>query len=245
MVAEVDSESPEVEDEVDDLPEPVKAESLDGATLRERKLAKIAAAEAAAQAAKAEAMEDEQSQAEVVVEVEVEDVHVADEYVVDVSPESVEDADIELTVRDRRVRHEAIRERIKRRRMGQMADIRASTARMWEEHASGEDLVALLQTPGHGHTVLVEPEHPEPGHVYGATFVRIDEGRILKLRLPLDVGFESVGPSQPEQPSLPVLIGPDGKELPPLLAPDGTPLALPPLPAASSALDALREEMND
>ena len=249
VVAEVDSESPEVEDEVedevDDLPEPVKAESLDGATLRERKLAKIAAAEAAAQAAKAEAMEDEQSQAEVVVEVEVEDVHVADEYVVDVSPESVEDADIELTVRDRRVRHEAIRERIKRRRMGQMADIRASTARMWEEHASGEDLVALLQTPGHGHTVLVEPEHPEPGHVYGATFVRIDEGRILKLRLPLDVGFESVGPSQPEQPTLPVLIGPDGKELPPLLAPDGTPLALPPLPAASSALDALREEMND
>tara|TARA_B100000683_G_scaffold277314_1_gene335131 strand:+ start:2544 stop:3476 length:933 start_codon:yes stop_codon:yes gene_type:complete len=245
VVAEVDSESPEVEDEVDDLPEPVKAESLDGATLRERKLAKIAAAEAAAQAAKAEAMEDEQSQAEVVVEVEVEDVHVADEYVVDVSPESVEDADIELTVRDRRVRHEAIRERIKRRRMGQMADIRASTARMWEEHASGEDLVALLQTPGHGHTVLVEPEHPEPGHVYGATFVRIDEGRILKLRLPLDVGFESVGPSQPDQPTLPVLIGPDGKELPPLLAPDGTPLALPPLPAASSALDALREEMND
>ena len=245
VVAEVEIESSEVEEEVDDLPEPVKAESLDGATLRERKLAKIAAAEAAAQAAKAEAMEDEQSQAEVMVEVEVEDVHVADEYVVDVSPESVEDADIELTVRDRRVRHEAIRERIKRRRMGQMADIRASTARMWEEHASGEDLVALLQTPGHGHTVLVEPEHPEPGHVYGATFVRIDEGRILKLRLPLDVGFESVGPSQPEQPTLPVLIGPDGKELPPLLGPDGAPLALPPLPAASSALDAMREEMND
>ena len=244
-VAEVEIESPEVDEEVDDLPEPVKAESLDGATLRERKLAKIAAAEAAAQAAEAEAMDDEESQAEVVVEVEVEDVHVADEYVVDVSPESVEDADIELTVRDRRERHEAIRERIKRRRMGQMADIRASTARMWEEHASGEDLVSLLQTPGHGHTVLVEPEHPEPGHVYGATFVRIDEGRILKLRLPLDVGFESVGPSQPEQPTLPVLIGPDGKELPPLLSPDGTPLALPTLPAASSALDALREEMND
>ena len=197
VVAEVEIESSEVEEEVDDLPEPVKAESLDGATLRERKLAKIAAAEAAAQAAKAEAMEDEQSQAEVMVEVEVEDVHVADEYVVDVSPESVEDADIELTVRDRRVRHEAIRERIKRRRMGQMADIRASTARMWEEHASGEDLVALLQTPGHGHTVLVEPEHPEPGHVYGATFVRVDQGRILKLRIPLDVGFESVVLSEP------------------------------------------------
>ena len=164
---------------------------------------------------------------------------------VDVSPESVEDADIEITVRDRRERHEAIRERIKRRRMGQMADIRASTARMWEDHASGEDLVALLQTPGHGHSVLVEPEHPAPGHVYGATFVRIDEGRILKLRLPLDVGFESVGPAQPAQPELPVLLDPEGNELPPLLSPDGTPLALPPLPAASSALDALRKEMED
>ena len=245
QATEVEIEEPEVEGEVDDIPEPVKVESLDGASLRERKLAKIAAAEAAAEAAKVEALEEDGTEGEVMVEVELEDVHVADEYVVDVSPESVEDADIELTVRDRRERHDAIRERIKRRRMGQMADIRASTARMWEDHASGEDLVALLQTPGHGHTVLVEPEHPEPGHVYGATFVRIDEGRILKLRLPLDVGFESVSSTQADEPKLPVLIGPDGKELPPLLGPDGTPLALPPLPAASSALDALREEMND
>ena len=237
-VIESTAESPESEEEDDDeLPEPVKADSLDGATLRERKLAKIAAA----QAAQAEAEADD-SEIDAVVEVEVEDVHVADEYVVEVSPESIEDADIEMTVSDRRVRHEAIRERIKRRRMGQMADIRASKARMWEEHTAGEDLVALLQTPGHGHTVLNEPEQPAPGHVYGATFVRIDEARILKLRLPLDSGFEAVGPAQPE---VPVLLGPDGKELPPLLAPDGTPLALPPLPAASSALDALREEMNE
>jgi hypothetical protein len=243
--AETETVVPFAEEATDDedLPAPVTATSLDGATLRERKLAKIAAAEAAAQAAVNEAEEADIN--EVVVEVELEEVHVADEFVVDVSPESVEDADIEVTVRDRRERHEAIRERIKRRRMGQMADIRASTARMWEDHASGEDLVALLQTPGHGHSVLVEPEHPAPGHVYGATFVRIDEGRILKLRLPLDVGFESVGPATPAQPELPVLIGPDGKELPPLLSPDGTPLALPPLPAASSALDALRKEMED
>ena len=244
-VVETETVTPVSEEtaEDEDLPAPVTASSLDGATLRERKLAKIAAAEEAAQAAASEA--EEADIEEVVVEVELEEVHVADEFVVDVSPESVEDADIEVTVRDRRERHEAIRERIKRRRMGQMADIRASTARMWEDHASGEDLVALLQTPGHGHSVLVEPEHPAPGHVYGATFVRIDEGRILKLRLPLDVGFESVGPATPAQPELPVLIGPDGKELPPLLSPDGTPLALPPLPAASSALDALRKEMED
>jgi len=231
----VETTEPEVEDEDEDLPAPVTADSLDGATLRERKLAKIAAAQAAQEAALADESED-------LVEVEIEDVHVADEYVVDVSPESIEDADIELTVNERRERHDAIRERIKRRRRGQMAEIRASTARMWEEHAGGEDLVALLQTPGHGHTVLEEPEHPPPGHVYGATFIRLDEARILKLRLPLDVGFESL---QTPAPDVQKLIGPDGKELPPLLGPDGQPLALPPLPSASSALSALREEMND
>jgi len=90
--------------------------------------------------------------------------------------------------------------------------------------------------------VLEEPEHPKPGHVYGATFIRIDEARILKLRLPLDVGFESVQPAARETPKL---IGPDGKELPPLIGPDGQPLPLPPLPGASSALSALREEMNE
>ena len=236
----VETEAEGAEDEEDDIPEPVRSTPVDGASLRERKLAKIAAAEAAKMAEDS----DEEEQ-EVVIEVELEEVHIADEYVVDVSPESVEDADIEVTVRDRRVRHEAIRERIKRRRMGQMADIRASTARMWEDHASGEDLVALLQTQGHGHTVLVEPENPAPGHVYGATFVRIDEGRILKLRLPLDTGFESIGSSQPEPAAPPVLLGPDGKALPPLMGPDGTPLALPPLPSSSTALDAMREEMKE
>ena len=54
------------DDDDDDLPSPVTANSLDGATLRERKLAKIAAAEAA-QAAAAE-VEIEVSD-EVVVEV--------------------------------------------------------------------------------------------------------------------------------------------------------------------------------
>ena len=236
----VETEAEGDEEEEDDIPEPVRSTPADGASLRERKLAKIAAAEATKMAEDS----DEEEQ-EVVIEVELEEVHIADEYVVDVSPESVEDADIEITVRDRRVRHEAIRERIKRRRMGQMADIRASTARMWEDYASGEDLVALLQTQGHGHTVLVEPENPAPGHVYGATFVRIDEGRILKLRLPLDTGFESIGSGQPEPAAPPVLLGPDGKALPPLMGPDGTPLALPPLPSSSTALDAMREEMKE
>ena len=155
----------------------------------------------------------------------------------------MEDADIELTVTERRKRHEAIRERIKRRRLGQLAEIRASTARMWEEHATGEDLVALLQTPGHGQAVMVDPEHPEPGHVYGATFIRIDANRILKLRLPLDTGFEAVQ-VKAKAPELPALVGPDGNPLPLPLGPDGAPLPLPNLPSSSQALSALRDEMN-
>ena len=76
-----------------DIPAPVVEEqNLDGVSLRERKLAKIQAANQS---------EDEESSEEenyVEVEVTVENVHTADEYVVEVSPESVEDADIEMTV---------------------------------------------------------------------------------------------------------------------------------------------------
>ena len=128
-----------------------------------------------------------------------------------------------------------------------MADIRASTAKMWEDHAAGEDLVALLQTPGHGHSVMVQPEHPAPGHVYGATFVRIDEGRILKLRLPLDDGFESIIKPKPEpQSELPELIGADGKILPPLMGADGNPFAKSAAPKSNNVLaDADDDDMDE
>lgn len=236
----------EQEDEADaglDIPEAVTQEPMDGATLRERKLAKIQAAEAQkAQAVAAADAESDDEEELVEVTLEMEDVHTADEFVVEVSAESVEDADIEATVKQRNIRHDVIRERIEKRRRGQLAEIRASTAKMWEDQTAGEDLVALLQTPGHGHSVLVEPENPEPGHIYGATFVRIDEARILKLRTPLDSGFEQV--KKEKVPELPVLLDPDGKPLPPL-PPLGEGMPPPPLPmpAASGALAALKDEM--
>jgi len=226
-----------------DIPEAVTQAPLDGATLRERKLAKIQAAEAQKAEALASFASTEADDEELVeVTLEMDDVHVADEFVVEVSAESVEDADIEATVKQRRITHDAVRERIEKRRRGQLAEIRASTAKLWEDQTAGEDIVALLQTPGHGHAVLVEPENPEAGHIYGATFIRIDESRILKLRTPLDSGFEQV--KKEALPTLPVLLDPDGKPLPPLPALDG---ALPPLPlpAASGALAALRDEMNN
>ena len=240
---EADAEQEEETDDELDIPDAVSQEPMDGATLKERKLAKIQAAEAQKAQAMADADAESEDEEELIeVTLEMEDVHTADEFVVEVSPESVEDADIEATVKQRNIRHDVIRERIEKRRRGQLAEIRASTAKMWEDQTAGEDIVALLQTPGHGHSVLVEPENPEPGHIYGATFVRIDEARILKLRTPLDSGFEQV--KKEKVPELPVLLDPDGNPLPPLPLPsEGMPLPPLPMPAASGALAALKDEM--
>ena len=231
---EPDDSEDEIEStELSDIPAPVVEEqNLDGVSLRERKLAKIQAANQS---------EDEESSEEenyVEVELTVENVHTADEYVVEVSPESVEDADIEMTVSNRRVKHQEIRQRIEKRRRNQLAEIRASTVRMWEQYNEGEDIVALLQNPEHGLNIIDEPQKPEAGHVYGATFIRLDDVTILKLRTPLDSGFEEVE-KKPLPEGLPNL---EGMPLPPL--PDGD-MPLPPLPNASDALAAMKLQMDE
>ena len=231
---EPDDSEDEIEStELSDIPAPVVEEqNLDGVSLRERKLAKIQAAN--------QSEDEESSEEENYVEVEatVENVHTADEYVVEVSPESVEDADIEMTVSNRRVKHQEIRQRIEKRRRNQLAEIRASTVRMWEQYNEGEDIVALLQNPEHGLNILDEPQKPEAGHVYGATFIRLDDVTILKLRTPLDSGFEEVE-KKPLPEGLPNL---EGMPLPPL--PDGD-MPLPPLPNASDALAAMKLQMDE
>jgi hypothetical protein len=239
----VESDESELENELE-IPQPVTEDELDGATLRERKLAKIQAAESKREEDLAATTIETVIHDEEMVEVtlEMDEVHVADEFVVEMSPDSVENADIESAILQRRIKHDEIRQKIELRRRGQLADIRASTARMWEEQTAGEDLVSLLQTPGHGQSVLATPEHPESGHIYGATFIRIDETRILKLRTALDDGFEKVESKKEPAP----LIGPDGSPLPPLLGLDGAPLTLPlPLPSASMALAQMKDEIGN
>jgi len=227
--------SNEDEEEID-LPEPVIKDELDGATLRERKLAKVKAKEEENEEIEI-GIEEEEGLEE--VEVTIEEVHVADEYVVEVSPQSLEDADIAASVRDKNDRHEKIRARIQERRRDQMAEIRASTARMWEEHSAGEDLVTLITSEDHQHNIIEEPEIAEAGHAYGATLVRIDESTILKLRVPLDEGFVTID----EKKSASTM---------PMPLPEGMPspsdlglLPLPPPPGASGALAALRDEITD
>ena len=230
----VETESVASESEVEDSVSTVEAPLPDKMTLKERKAAKIRAAQEAQRAAMATTSDQIEVELPVVT---VEAVHVADEYVVEVSPESVEEADIQATVAERASRHSEIRQRIEARRRSQMADIRASSARMWEEHAVREDLVELLQKEGHGIAVLDEPAQPEAGHIYGATFIRIDDQRVLKYRSPLDSGFEAVITTEN-------VLENESIELPPLIGPDGNPLPLP-LPGPSGALAALKEEMNE
>lgn len=217
----------------ENIPAPVKQDSLDGISLRERKLAKIKAVES-----QTEEETTDQSIVEVeTIEVSIEEVHKADEYVVEVSPESIEDADIELTVSNRRIKHDEIRNRIERRRRGQLAEIRASTVRMWEQHTEGEDIVALLQTEGHGQNIIEQSLNSNQSSILGATFIRVDDNTIFKLRTPLDSGFEEVE-KKAKLPELP------GMPLPPL--PDGA-LPLPPLPApsASDALAQLKQQIDE
>ena len=230
----VASETVASEPQAEDSQTVTEAPLPDKMTLKERKAAKIRAAQEAQRAAMAVTSEKDEVELPFVT---VETVHVADEYVVEVSPESVEEADIQATVAERASRHDEIRQRIEARRRSQMADIRASSARMWEEHAVREDLVEILQKEGHGLAVLDEPAQPEAGHIYGATFIRIDDQRVPKYRSPLDSGFEAVITTEK-------VLEKDPTELPPLMGPDGNPLPLP-LPGPSGALAALKEEMNE
>ena len=176
---------------------------------------------------------------EVLVTVVEENVHVAEEFVAEIDAESMEEADIESFIDDRRGRHALIRRRIEARRREQLADIRSETAKIYQSADESEDLLTLVGTENHGHTVLEVSEDIPAGSPVGAVFARIDDTRILKVRLPLDQGFIASSEPLPELPPLPDL---GGLPLPPL--PDLGDLPLPP-PPSSSKLDALRDEMNE
>ena len=227
------SSKPTSEDSVD-IPEIVISDEMDGASLRERKMAKVAASKYVDDEDMVQIDPDDDLEE---ISVTIEEVHVADEYVVEVSPQSIEDANIAAHIQTKKEQHDRIRVRIEERRRGQMAEIRASTAKMWEEHSAGEDLVGLIQSERHGHEILVEPATAEAGHVYGATLVRINDSTILKLRVPLDSGYVAVESANDntELPTLPLGV-PSPSEL-------GLP-ELPPPPGASGALAALKDEMS-
>jgi len=176
---------------------------------------------------------------EVEVSVIDENVHVAEEFVAEIDAESMEEANIESFIDDRRDRHALIRRRIEARRREQLADIRSETAKIYQSADESEDILSLIGTDNHGQTIHEVSGDIPSGSPVGAVFARIDESRILKIRLPLDQGFIASSEPLPELPPLPDL---GDLPLPPL--PDIAGLPLPP-PLSSSKLDAMRDEMNE
>lgn len=242
------SDAPEKDDEIDAEESDSQETEPDIVTLRERKLAKLHQQE------QQDNPEDEQGDlTEISIdEIEVEDVHVADSFSVEISAQSIEDAEIDIILKEKNDHHQRIKERIESRRRRRLAEVRASTAKMWESHAAGEDILALLSKEGHGQTVIVEPSSVEAGGLYGATFIRLDGETILKLRTPLNEGFRVIeedaqddGLGLPDLPLPPGSLPPLG-DLPPLPLPQSgmPPLPPPPLPS-SSALSTLREEIEN
>ena len=113
-----------------------------------------------------------------------------------------------------------------------MAERRAAKARMWSAVEDGEDLAELLKQPDHGMTVLDEPESPDPTKPQGVSYVRIDEERVLRLRIPLEVNPRQVTRSTTEEVVAmddEVTPMPPPPGMPPMPPPPGMPPMPPPV----------------
>ena len=91
----------------------------------------------------------------------------------------------------------------------------------------GEDLSTLVGIPGHGLAVMYEPENPDPTIPQGITYVRIDDERVLKIRIsldfPQDLDTSIVSGNIPELMVDPPLPSPIDSQMPPLPLPDMPP----------------------
>ncbi|MFL2976055.1 MAG: hypothetical protein ACJZ49_00715 [Candidatus Thalassarchaeaceae archaeon] len=165
-----------------------------------------------------------------IIEVEAldDDIVEAKEYVVEVDAQSMLETEIDSVVLSRRESQKEIREGIEKRRRKQLAKIRGDTLRSRYDADSREELQKILQQSNEIQ-VLDEPENPAPGHPYGKVLIRIDENKILRLRVPLDVGLRA---AESESEPLPDL---GGLPPPPLPKAIGD-LPPPPLPGEIGGL---------
>ena len=161
-----------------------------------------------------------------------EDSNVAARYVAESNPQGDFEAEVEEFVGQRRAKRAEIRSRIERKRRMKMAERRAAKARMWSAVEDGEDLAELLKQPDHRMTVLDEPESPDSTKPQGVSYVRIDEERVLRLRIPLEVNPRQVTRSTTEEVVAmddEVTPMPPPPGMPPMPPPPGMPPMPPPV----------------
>ena len=155
---------------------------------------------------------------------------VASKYVAQADAQTGEEAEVEAFVSDRRVKRAEIRSQLVRKRRMELAERRASKARAWSAVEDGEDLAALLKDPNHGLTVLEEPEEADSSKPQGVSYIRIDDGRILKIRMPLEMPAKEIHPKASEEPPEVPMSPPDGMPPPPGMPPMPPPPGMPPMP---------------
>ncbi len=133
-----------------------------------------------------------------IVEVQVfeDDIVEAKEYVVEVDAQSMLETEIDSVVINRRESQKEIREGIEKRRRKQLAKIRGDTLRSRYDVNTREDLHKIIRE-SQDIQILDEPLSPAPGHPYGRVLIRVDENKILRLRVPLDVSLRAAE-SEPE-----------------------------------------------
>ena len=155
---------------------------------------------------------------------------VASRYVAESDPQSGEEAEVEAYVSDRRVKRAEIRSQLVRKRRMELAERRASKARAWSAVEDGEDLAAMLKNPNHGLTVLEEPEEADTSKPQGVSYIRIDDERILKVKLPLEMLVKKT-PTQDLSEVSEMPLPPLENIPPPGMPPMPPPLGMPPMPS--------------
>tara|TARA_B100000683_G_scaffold268769_1_gene304527 strand:- start:173 stop:1069 length:897 start_codon:yes stop_codon:yes gene_type:complete len=107
-------------------------------------------------------------------------------HVAKADPEIQAEAEVDRYLDQQRQRREIFRERLHKERRLEKSKRMAEEAVKWTEVENGEDLSTLTSIPGHGLAVMYEPEEPDNSIPQGISYIRIDDGRILKVRVSLD-----------------------------------------------------------
>ena len=139
-------------------------------------------------------------------------------------PELQAEAEVDFYLAQQRERREVFRDRLHRERRLEMSKRVADEVRKWAEVEDGEDLSTLTSIPGHGLAVFYEPEEPDPSIPQGVSYVRIDDERVLKVRVSLDVPRPESSVSQEEMSESQDIDAPTSPPTP------GMPMPPPPLP---------------
>ena len=139
-------------------------------------------------------------------------------------PELQAEAEIDRYLVQQRQRREIFRERLHKERRLEMSKRMAEEARKWAEIEDGEDLSTLTSIPGHGLAVFYEPEEPDASIPQGISYVRVDDERVLKIRVSLDAprGIQTDLDEVPEYQL--------EADMPPHTPSQGMPMPPPPIP---------------